>query len=1309
MVKKSLRWVYQALIWLVGVAAFIVVAIALVIHFWLMPNIGEYKDKIAKVVSESTNQKITIGDIQADWQGINPHLLLSHIDFFDTENRIALQLKKIDVNFSWISVPLLEPHIAALIIHEPELTIRRNKNGEVFIAGISLAGESKPELANWLLRQNKLVVTNAKVIWLDALKSAPELSLNRLNIEILSPPWRSLIRNHSIAISAMSGIGSSYPIELVGSIYGNDVSKVEKWHGKLRLLLKNANLSAYKQWVNYPVDLQTGTGSTDTSLEFANNQVKVITSEFSLQNVQLKTKPELAPVSLDKLSAHYVWTNLSKTQTPNGLTKFGQSLKVKKLNVSAENGINVNDVNADYVQTPDGKQEVSLSIPNLTLDHIETTLAQLPLPPQFITPITAINPQGTLKKLNVAWSAQNNVTKSYQVNATFNQLRTNAYQSIPGFNNLSGELQADQKSGLLVLNTKNAFMDAKELLRWAIPFDTLSGKITWDTNPNLTKINVDTLSMSSPHLSGVVNLTLLLDKKNGDYLDLKGKFEHGDAQYAKFYYPTMLGEKTINWLDSSILAGKADDINVTVKGKLADFPFVDSKNQLDPKLGTFRVTAKVSDAVLEYGSDWPMVESIGLNLLFEGNRMELDGHTGHVFGNQIIKSKTTIAQLDADYPILNVQAELQGPVSEGIAFVNKSPVHKLTEGFTDTLKTAGTGKLGLGLSIPLEDLDASKYRGIYQITNGKMESEDIPTLTQINGNLEFTENSLSAKNMKAFVFNSPAAFNLSSGKNKSIRVQARGKLTEAGMKQLLTTHTLAKTSDYISGGADWLGDILIQSPRVNVSIRSDLTGVTSILPAPFDKQASQPLSFRFDKRQDTNTSNTFINLENKASAKITTVLKNGKFVFNDAAIQLGGEAKIDPATNNDSNKAAGIYLSGSLDYLNADAWRYVAKNLAETTDEQVKLPIQKVAISIKALDFFNRRLNQVNITELNNTNNLSITLQSKEISGNLQWIDHKNGKLIARLTNFMIPENSPDQLSNAVSDALENRNLKQFTKLDQDYPALDIAADNFVFQKKNLGKLELVAYPENDNWDIQKIKLSTPEGTINAEGQWNNWVRNPNTYLNINWEIKNLGQTLTRLGYADTINDGEGKLSGQLHWPGSPHQFDTTRLNGELKFDVRKGQILQVQPGVGRLLGLLSLQSLPRRLTLDFRDLFNNGFAFDKITASVRIEQGMMRSDNFKMAGPAADVSIKGEISIPKETQHLFVNVSPRISDSISLAALAGGPLVGAVAFLAQKVLKDPLNKIISSDYEIIGTWDNPQEVKTEDAPKIKPSNPLIN
>jgi uncharacterized protein YhdP len=323
-------------------------------------------------------------------------------------------------------------------------------------------------------------------------------------------------------------------------------------------------------------------------------------------------------------------------------------------------------------------------------------------------------------------------------------------------------------------------------------------------------------------------------------------------------------------------------------------------------------------------------------------------------------------------------------------------------------------------------------------------------------------------------------------------------------------------------------------------------------------------------------------------------------------------------------------------------------------------------------------------------------VQSREISGEVQWLSQKNGKLIARLSNLTIPDAAPDQAIPAANAVIAS--ITDFKKLHQDYPSLDIVADNFEFDRQRFGRLELIAYPVNDDWNIQKLKLISAEGTMSADGQWNNWVRNPNTSLNVNWEIKNLGKTLKAFGYEDTVKGGAGELSGHLSWPGSPHEFDTTRLNGTLQFEMRKGQILKVQPGVGRLLGLLSLQSLPRRLSLDFRDLFSNGFAFDKINASVKIDRGIMRSDDFTMTGPAADVTIKGETNLQKETQQLTVRVIPHISDSLSLAALAGGPLVGAVAFLAQKILKDPLNKIASSEYEITGTWDNPQEVSAAES-----------
>ena len=897
----------------------------------------------------------------------------------------------------------------------------------------------------------------------------------------------------------------------------------------------------------------------------------------------------------------------------------------------------------------------------------------------------------------MSWEGKQSITRKYQLESKFNNLTILANEKIPGFSNLSGEIKANQSTGKINLNSQNAKLDFKDILRWPIPADQLNGDVDWTTNGNITNIKVSKLSISNPHLTGIINAEYLMDGIKGGQLDLTGKFAKGNAKYAVFYYPKILGETTLHWLDTSILAGRAEDINLIVKGRLDDFPFVDSKNNLNPQLGLFRVTAKISDALLEYGTGWPVIEGLGLDLLFEGKRMELNANAGHIFGNQIIKSKTTINQLDADSPMLNIESELKGPISEGIKFVNKSPVLDVTLGFTEDLKTSGQGKLNLGLKIPMQNIEAAQYKGLYQITNGTMDSESIPTLTNVNGLLAFTESSLMAKNITANAFGSPVTVNLNSGKDKIIRATAKGRLNDEAIRQALldqdpTNRTWVKGANYISGSTDWVSDITIQKPVVNINVRSDLIGITSHLPAPFNKTANERWNLRLDKKQDTGSDAISLTLANKLAAKIVRIGDAGKLQIDRGNIRFNPSAtsNSDTATNIELGNNKGLQVYGNLDYLDADAWRNVIRDFSGASKQNTSLPIQKLAIKINTLDIYDRRINQLKISNISDKDGLRANVQSKEISGDLQWINQDNGKLIARLTNLTIPDLAPNRV--AVHKDVAN---KEYFKLDQDYPSLDITADNFEFNKKNFGALALIAYPQKENWNIQKLKLSTPDSQISAEGQWNNWVRSPNTFLSITWDIKNLGKTLKDMGYPDTIKGGAGTLVGQLHWPGSPHEFNPAGMNGNFQLALSKGQILKVQPGVGRLLGLLSLQSLPRRLTLDFRDLFSNGFAFDKIDATVKIEKGVMHSDNFIMTGPAADVTIKGETNLQKETQHLTVKVLPHISDSFSLAALAGGPLVGAVAFLAQKILKDPLNKIVSSEYEIIGTWDNPQEVES--------------
>ncbi|MEQ1598072.1 MAG: YhdP family protein [Methylotenera sp.] len=1278
--KKLYRWLLYALLAILG----IIVLVALIVRFVIFPNIDQYKNDIAAFASKTAGQKITIGDITPSWDGFSPHIGLKNVDVFDAENRSALHLNDVQAKISWLSLPLLEPRLSRLTVNQPELTIRRKADGDIYLAGINLAGKSQPEFPNWLLSQSKVRIKNAQVIWLDDMRQAPPLSLKQLNLTLLNPAWKTLFGQHTFSISALPSIGTSHFIEANGRFVGRDVGKINTWHGDLSLQLKQADLAVWRPWVSYPVDIQSGTGDAQISLDFADAKIEKVKMHATLNNLSLIVNKQTAPFIAKQFTGDIGWSDFKNTQT----------ISAQNIKLSTNTGLNINNGSGYYASsTRNGKPWVKadLKLDQFDLASIKQLSPYFTLPDNVTSQLNALSLVGELQALALGYEGEAYKPSIYKINSGFKKLGITAYQKIPGFSNLTGTIKADEEGGVVILNTQNAMLDLKDILRWPIPADKLNGQVNWEINNDKIKITAKELFISSPHITGTVNASYNKNGIKGGYLDLVGKFGKGNAKYALFYYPIILGKETLQWLDTSILEGRAEDVNLVVKGNLADFPYVDKKNKLDKKLGIFKVTAKVSDVLLEYGTGWPMVEGLGLDMLFEGKRMELNANKGHIYGNKIIKSKTEIAQLDADWPILHIVSEVEGPVVDGIKFVNESPVKLVTQGFTDNLKTAGSGKLSLELKIPMQDLESAKYKGVYKITNGTIFTNadvGLPELSKLNGVLNFTENSLAAQNVNTEILGGPAQFSLVTGADKILRINAKGRVSDVGIKKLASNALI----DSIQGNTDWTGDITIKKPLADVNLRSNLVGMAIQLPPPFNKTANQNVAFSIVKKQ-TSPSNDSADIQygNVIAAKILRTEQAGKLAFErgDIGINMVAETPSQP----------GLSLHGKLDYVDVNDWLALFSKPSNKT-EASPITINKANVVVQKLDVFGRRLNAVKLIAQPNATGLQMAIDSQEITGNAEWQSasnvNSNGKIIARLKNLSIPN------SNEINKVAEK---KDFTKLTKSYPALDVTAENFQLGNKNLGSLELNAFETGDDWAIQKLKITNPDSTLTADGNWHNWTRNPNTNLKFTLNVSNIGKTLKRFGQPDTVKGGEAEIVGQLRWSGSPHEFDTNSLDGNFKLDATKGQILKVQPGVGRLFGLLTLQSLPRRLSLDFRDLFSDGFAFDKISANAKIENGIMRSDDFFMTGPAAETSIKGETNLKTETQKLKVKVTPHVSDSLSLAALAGGPIAGAAAFVAQKILKDPFNKIISSEYTITGTWDKPVEVESEKDNVQKPSS----
>jgi uncharacterized protein YhdP len=264
-----------------------------------------------------------------------------------------------------------------------------------------------------------------------------------------------------------------------------------------------------------------------------------------------------------------------------------------------------------------------------------------------------------------------------------------------------------------------------------------------------------------------------------------------------------------------------------------------------------------------------------------------------------------------------------------------------------------------------------------------------------------------------------------------------------------------------------------------------------------------------------------------------------------------------------------------------------------------------------------------------------------------------------------------------------------------------VQIDHFTVGPLNLGQLVLQAAPEGATWALRKLDVRNPDGHFTAQGGWQLDQGKPRTQMAIRIEAQDIGRMLARLNRPEGVSGGTARLAGMVEWQGSPLRVDTASLSGRLSLEARGGRFTQLEPGIGKLFGILSLQALPRRVALDFRDVFSDGFAFDDIVANSVIDRGVMRTDDFRMVGSSAKVSMKGTVDVVHESQNLIVRVIPSITDSIAVGTAIVNPLAGLIALIVGKALDNPLDRVIAFEYQVTGPWTDPVVAKVQKAPII--------
>ena len=339
-----------------------------------------------------------------------------------------------------------------------------------------------------------------------------------------------------------------------------------------------------------------------------------------------------------------------------------------------------------------------------------------------------------------------------------------------------------------------------------------------------------------------------------------------------------------------------------------------------------------------------------------------------------------------------------------------------------------------------------------------------------------------------------------------------------------------------------------------------------------------------------------------------------------------------------------------------------------------------IELKIGRLDISGKRVNHLALRGSSDAAGWAATVDADEIAGELSYRRDGGGKLSARLLQFTVP------------DAVEDDKWASMAK-PSDLPALDLVAERFTLRGKALGRVELVGERSGSDWRIDRLAILNSDATFLGTGRWRDGVLT-SSELEFRLDVAEVGQFMSRIGYAKTVLGGKAELQGALRWNGELGSIDYPSLAGELKMTAEDGEFLEIDPGLGKMISLMNLQALPRRIALDFRDVFSKGFRFDRIDANARLDRGVMDIADFRMRGPAADVAMSGKADLAKETQDLRVRVVPSLGGSAATAVAIVNPVAGVAAAVAQQLLKNPLGQIFAAEFDVTGSWGDPKVAK---------------
>ncbi len=1294
------------------------------LHGWIVPRIGEYRPWLEAQASQALGLPVRIGAISAESTGLIPSFALRDVALLDAQGRTALLLPQVTVALSPAS--LLKRGFEQLVIDQPALDIRRSADGQLFVAGLAIphtssSGDS-PAL-DWLFAQTELVVRGGTVRWTDEQRNAPPLALSGVDFVM-----RNRGLHHALRLDASPpadwGDRFSIRAQLQQPLLSLHRGRWQDWTGPVYASLPRVDVLQLRPYANVAdlgFDLAQGVGALRVWADVRRGQLDGGTADVALQDVQMTLAPGLQPLALNTLQGRLTARRLAdggefSTEGLQFTTADGLPWPGGNLFASLRNGDK---------RTPAQGQFRADRLDLATLARIASSL---PLGAATHEALATVAPEGLVEQISASWRGALPDPAQFDAQGRVTGLVLAAEPAPPATAAVPHPLgrpgvrgatvdfaltQAGGKATLALGTQEQGSMEFPGVFDDpVVPFDQLSATLAWQPQPFGWAVQASDLRFANADGAGTLQVRwqhsdpvhASSHARSPGVLDLQGQLTRANLARVHRYLPLELDAEVRNYVRDAVLAGTSNKVKFNVKGDLWDFPYNTTKQ------GEFHLSADVQNASYAYvpashspGPHWPALEQLNGELVFDRASLQVHRASAKLHGAAAVHiSQGEVQIADLGHTLVDFKAQARGPLADMLGVLARSPLAGSSAKTLEQASVNGMADLKLALQLPITQIDKSKAQGSLTLPgNDLLVAPDTPTLGKAQGVLNFTESGFTVAGGQARLLggdvkiDSAVQPNATADASPLLRLQ--GVATADGLRQAPGLGPVPWLAQHASGSTAYTAVLGLRRGVPEFSVRSNLQGLALNLPAPLNKAADTSLLLRVDNALLPGASGPLRDHLSVALGNIASVAYVRDISGAEAKVLRGVLTVGQPSAEPVALPNGGVSANLNLGQANVDAWEAILPNThtkGNDTSADGYLPTQ-LTLRANALTVGGRTLHTLVLGGSRDASTWRANVDAQELSGYLEYrlpADTNGGRLYARLArlNLAPGEAGVDPIQDSPLDSV---------------PALDIVVDALQLKDKKLGRFEVDAINRRSGdtggreWRLNKLSLSNPDAQLNATGNWVAAQSSPTgprrTALNFKLDIADAGALLTRLGMPGVIRRGKGVMEGRAAWVGSPLALDTPTLGGQFNLAVDNGQFLKADPGLAKLLGVLNLQALPRRLTLDFRDVFSEGFGFDFIRGDVRIDQGTATTNNLQMKGVNAAVLMDGSADIGRETQNLKVVVVPDLNaGTASLVAAVINPAIGLGTFLAQWFLKRPLTEAATQEFHIDGTWADPKITK---------------